>query len=250
LVFLTITLICFIVGIIGFIIGGGFGTILTPILVLLGFDITDAIFTVLFAQFFGEVVVTILHHRVGNANFSYCSQDTKYGLLFGICGVSSILGVFLALSVNKEFLILYNVAVLLFLGTLVLISRFSSKRMLASKKVLLVGAIAAINKALTGGNYGPTILVGSLLLGGNVKKIVAIISLAETITCGVALVGYFLGGVVVDGQILFFAVLGTLLASTPSVFLVRKIPRERLRRLIGILMILLGLMLLIGRGLI
>ena len=85
------------------------------------------------------------------------------------------------------------------------------------KKAATIGAIASLNKALTGGNYGPTVLAGSAILGANIKKTIAVISLAESLACGFAIIGYFFGGIYVDAFLIVAMSAGTVLAAIPSV---------------------------------
>ena len=242
---LLIFILSILVGLIGFVLGGGFGTILTPILILLGFDPLSAIFLVLVAQFFGEAVATVLHHRVGNANFNHNSVDSKFGVVLGVSGVVSLVGVFIALSIDKLLLINYNAIILVVLGIIVILARGSTENRLSMNKVVIIGSVASINKALTGGNYGPTILAGSLIFGGDIKKTIAIISLAETIACGVAVIGYVMSGIFVPLEVLLSAILGTTLATIPSVLFVKKTSNGKLKKIIGLLMVSLGIVLML-----
>jgi len=242
---LLLALLSFSVGLIGFVLGGGFGTILTPLLILLGFDPILAVFLVLTAQFFGETVAMILHHVVGNANFNHGSSDTKHGLVLGVCGVVGIVGVIVALSVGEVILVVYNASILLLLGSLVLFAKPPNTNRLSLRKVMFIGSLASINKALTGGNYGPTILAGSILLGGDVKRTIAIISMAETVACGVAVLGYMMSGVMIGLDVLIFAIVGTVLSVFPSVLFVKRTPNNKLKKFVGSLMVILGLLLLL-----
>ena len=234
-------MLSFFVGLLGFMLGGGFGTILAPILMIIGIEPRVAIFSVLVSQFFGEIMATFFHHRVKNVNFNHNSHETKQGLVLGLCGISGAFGALLAISLENNLLVLYNVILLVCLGIIMIFVRLPQRENHVSlKKAATIGAIASLNKALTGGNYGPTVLAGSAILGANIKKTIAVISLAESLACGFAIIGYFFGGIYVDAFLIVAMSAGTVLAAIPSVLFVKSTSTRTLKILVGIIMIALG----------
>lgn len=241
---LFLALTSFVVGLIGFTVGGGFGTILAPILMIYGFNPKSAIVMVLISQFAGEIAAVFLHHRFRNADFGFNSREIRHGIILGVCGLSGILGAFIAIAVDNRILILYNVVILITLGSLVTFIRMpNSERNISLRKASIIGAIASLNKGLTGGNYGPTILAGSIAMGANIKKTVATISLAEAIACSFAIIGYVYGGIKIDLLSILVITIGTIFSVFPSVYMVKKLSTGSLKKFIGITMISLGILL-------
>ncbi len=237
----------FIVGIVGFALGGGYGTILVPVLILYGYEPKVAILSVLICQFIGETLAAYLHHKFGVANFNYGSHEIKNGVVLGICGIIGSLSVFIVVSISSDILIVYNVITLICLGLVVTFARIPMvEHHISMAKVSVIGTFASVNKALTGGNYGPTVLAGSVIIGANIKKTVATISLAEAIACAFAIIGYICSGIFVEVRILAVMCLGTILSVIPSVFLVKNASQCFLKKFIGLIMILLGMALWIN----
>lgn len=59
-------------------LGGGYGTILVPLLLIFGFDNEVIVPTVLFTEIWSGFFSAVLHHFVGNANFE-AKIDFKNG---------------------------------------------------------------------------------------------------------------------------------------------------------------------------
>jgi uncharacterized membrane protein YfcA len=55
---------------------------------------------------------------------------------------------------------------------------------------MILGAVAAFNKGLSGGGYGPLVTSGQVVSGMSPKRAVAITSVAESWTCVVGLAAY------------------------------------------------------------
>ena len=106
--------------------------------------------------------------------------------------------------------------------------------------LVAVGALAAFNKALSGGGYGPLVTAGQVVSGLPARNAVAITSLAESFTCAVGLVGYLALGKSIDLALAMPLVLGALLSVPLATRTVRRLPEERIRAGVGIATLALG----------
>ncbi len=197
------------------VIGMGYGTILTPVLILLGVDPLNAVSSIVISQLVGNSLLALLHHRAGNADFRVRSPDLRKALLLGLSGVfGPIIAVFLLLKVPKEVLKIY-IAFLMIL--MVILTKISGKFRLkySVRRLFVIALLASFNKGLTGGGYGPIVTTGQLMLGLIPKSAIAITSLAEFLTEVTAVSLYAVAGLL-KPTLFIPMVLGTL-ASAPLV---------------------------------
>jgi len=221
----------------------GYGTILTLILLILGFDLYSTIFSVLVAQFVGGIISSIWHHKFKNANFNRGSFDLNIAIIISLTGVFSFIGVLVSVNLNEFLLKLYIGGLTIIIGflTLTIKTQDTATNNNSTFRVFLVGMFASINKAITGGNYGPTLMLAHILLRIDIKKVLAIRHFAEIFVCGMATIFYLLIGIKVDLQLLTVLVLGTMFAALPSAFIIRKTQSVVLKRFVGFTLISLGM---------
>ena len=185
-----IVVIAFVAELIDASLGMMYGTILSPLLIILGFDPLVTVPALLFSQAVGGFVAATKHHKYGNANLHFTSEDFKSFLMIAGPGLFAVAaGALLALSIPKELLKLY-IALLVFIVGIVIIfgihSRFSWKKMGA------IGFISSFNKALSGGGFGPFVTGGQVAVGQKSKNAVGITTLSEVPICMASFVAYFL----------------------------------------------------------
>ena len=109
------------------------------------------------------------------------------------------------------------------------------------RHLIALGALAAFNKGLSGGGYGPLVTSGQVVSGLSPKKAVAITSLAESLTCFVGLVAYLLLHKALDWALAFPLTLGAMLSVPVATLTVRRLPDRALRASVGVATCLLGL---------
>lgn len=143
-------------------IGMGFGTTLTPVLLIIGFLPLQVVPAVLLGQLVGGVVGGITHNKVGNIKldfrndrgvvkrrlrgFGYLpkSTDSKVIFILGICGiVGALIGVFIAIDIPKMALNIYIGVMVLCVGIWIIIKRkqnikFSWKNLALSDFLVLL----------------------------------------------------------------------------------------------------------------
>ncbi len=100
---------------------------------------------------------------------------------------------------------------------------------------MAVSFVASFNKGISGGGYGPLVMGGQMLSGVDAKSAVGITAFAEAITCLVGFLVYLLNGKPLDWPLIGFLTASAVLA-------VKKTPSIRLKKYVGILIALLGLL--------
>ena len=222
-------------------VGMGYGTLLTAILISLGFEPLEAVPAILLSGTINGLFIAFAHHFSGNIDFDW--KDTpnlKIALvLAGLSVVGVALSLVLALSLPQRAVKLYIGAVVISMGILTLF-RGKIKVTFSWKKISLVGLVAAFNKTMTGGGYGPLATAGQIMSGVNSKESVAITALSESIASILAIIGYFLGSVMVNTRLFAILTLGALLSVPLSAYVVKNIEVKNHSRVIGVVTILLG----------
>ena len=223
-------------------LGMGYGTILTPLLLVVGFDPLQAVPAVLVSQLVGDFCAAFFHHEFKNVNLSVGSKDFKIGMTLALLSVfGAIVAVLTAVRLSKFLLSLYIGILVAAVGIVVLAARnknfgFSWPRLAG------LGSLAAFNKGISGGGYGPIVISGQILTGVETKSAIGITSLAEGFTCIVAVLMYFLVGRNIDWLLPILLSIGVAFATPVAAFLVSKIESPKLKLAIGTLSLLLGLL--------
>jgi len=246
-------------------LGMGFGTTLTPVFLLIGFSPLEVVPAILVSELFSGLAAAVFHHRRGNVNLRprnraifrlaemknplrYLQQvrksfpmDLKIAVLFILCSTIGASGaVYVALNISKFWLKLYIGIVVLAMGFVIL--AFLNRRFKFSVwKISVLGVLAAFNKAISGGGYGPIVTAGQILSGVQGKNAVGITSLAEGATCLVGVLGYLFAKTdAVSFRLAPYVVIGSLLSVPLAAKSVNLIPEKALKLSIAILSIILG----------
>lgn len=226
-------------------LGMGYGTTLTPLLLLAGFEPLQIVPCVLLSELVTGLSAGLMHHRDGNVDFLRDRRARGTAILLSVLSaVGAVTAVTLALHVPKFWLKAIIAIIILSVGVTVLAT---VRRRLRYRRghIIAVGAIAAFNKGLSGGGYGPLVTSGQVVSGVPPKHAVAITSLAESFTCLVGLAAY----IVIHGRIdLMLAApltLGAMLSVPVATLTVRKLPEPIMRASVGVVTCLLGVLTLV-----
>lgn len=245
-------------------LGMGYGTSLTPILLLLGFDPLQVVPSILLSELITGMLAGFTHHLVGNVDFrpktmkigaiyeslkkmglfntmrKGLTTDLKVAIIIGICSIfGTILAIFIAISLSKFYLKLYIAILILIIG-LVLIFTINKNYKFSWKKIVFLGVIASFNKGISGGGYGPVVTGGQLIAGVDGKNAIGITSLAEGFTCLVGVIAYLIATKNIDWSLAPFLISGAVLSVPLSAYTVRKINTIALKWIIGCVIIVLG----------
>ncbi|QNN25449.1 sulfite exporter TauE/SafE family protein [Planctomycetales bacterium ZRK34] len=224
-------------------LGMGYGTTLTPLLLLAGFSPLQIVPCVLCSEFITGALSGLFHHRDGNVNFLRDREARSTVVMLSMLSVvGAIVAVTLALSVPKVWLTGIIGVMVLSIGVVILAT---IRRQLRYRRghLITLGAVAAFNKGLSGGGYGPLVTAGQVVSGVKAKHAVAITSIAESLTCLVGLVAYFVmtrGSI--DTALLLPLVTGAVLSVPIATLTVRRIPDTWMRSIVGVMTCLLGLL--------
>ncbi|NQT39230.1 MAG: sulfite exporter TauE/SafE family protein, partial [Planctomycetes bacterium] len=222
--------------------GMGYGTTLTPLLLLAGFEPLQIVPCVLLSEFVSGTIAGLMHHRDGNVDFLRDRQARGTVVwLSTLSVVGAVAAVTLALRLPKFWLTAIIAIIILSVGieTLATVRRRLRYR---RGHIIAVGAVAAFNKGLSGGGYGPLVTAGQIVSGVPAKSAVAITSIAEAVTCIVGLLAY----VVIRGGLDFALAVpltaGAVLSVPMATLTVRRLPESLMRYSVGVVTCLLGIL--------
>jgi hypothetical protein len=250
-------------------LGMGYGTTMTPVLMLFGFSPLHIVPAVLLSELITGILAGSLHHREGNVdfhfkvlNFQRIKDSLKlpepvnpdyhtYGIQVSthlkavilllsatIIGASS--AVFTAKVLPQKWTSLYISLMVIAMGALILIC-FNKQFRYSWKKIIGLGLLASFNKGLTGGGYGPLVVSGQILSGVEGKNAIGITSMAEGITCALGVAIYFfIAKNNIDWRLAPIIIAGAVCSVPFSVKSVKIMNPQILKALIAVLTIVLG----------
>lgn len=220
--------------------GMGYGTILTPALLMLGFDALQVVPAVIASQLVGDFLAVFFHHQFKNVDMSFGSEHFKVGsTLSGFSLVGSVAAVLFALKLSAFALNIYIGLLVLIVGAVVLITR-EQNRDFSWLRLLFLGSIASFNKGLSGGGYGPVVTAGQVLAGVDARVAIGITSLAEGVTCIAAVLTYVLSGKGIDWGLGTALAIGVALSTPVAALIVHKMQSKHLKVIIGFCTLALG----------
>lgn len=247
-------------------LGMGYGTTLTPVLLILGFAPLQIVPSILLSQLICSLLAAFFHHREGNVNLKPRTMNPKIifrklkslghiesfkrgfprhlkiALLLAACGIiGTITAVIIAVNISQLWLNIYIGFVVLLMGVLIL-ATLNKEYKFSKTKIVFFGLIASFNKGMSGGGYGPLVTGGQILSGITGKNAVGITALAEGLTCAAGVAAYFL---VVKKSISWslapFIIMGALCSVPFSAISVKKLDTKKLKIAIAIVTIILGI---------
>ena len=246
-------------------LGMGYGTTLTPILLLFGFSPLQVVPSILLSELITGLLAGFTHHSVGNVELRPKTMSPKkiydaikkfgifesfkrgipshlkIALLIASCSIiGTLLAVFIAVNIPKFYLKLYIGILILSIGLVILLT-LNKNFGFSWKKITGLSLIASFNKGMSGGGYGPVVTGGQLLSGVGGENAVGITSLAEGLTCIVGVIAYFLTQKIIDWILAPYLIIGAVISVPLSALTVKRIKTKRLRMIIGIITLILGI---------
>ena len=243
-------------------LGMGHGTILTPSLLILGFNPLLVVPAVLLSQAIGGLSASIFHQQFENVDFRKGSSDLK--VVFYITGlgiIATIVAAIFSINLPKFYLKSYIGILVLAMGILILLNRaftFSWRKMIA------VGLLRAFNKGMSGGGFGPVVTGGQILAGRDHKAAIGVTTLAEAPICICGFFTYLIGRTVMElntpvlqmpfseflkrmfspdmfqWELILALILGSVLVTPFGAFTTRLLKAKRIHLFVGVLIIALG----------
>ncbi|MGE5279294.1 MAG: sulfite exporter TauE/SafE family protein [Deltaproteobacteria bacterium] len=223
-------------------LGMGYGTALSAVFLILGYDPLRVVPAILISQFFTDIAACFFHHRMRNVNLKMHSRDFKVAAVLGVVSALGVLvSVLIAVKIPRRILALYIGLLVLAMGILILVSRKRPVRF-SMRKIIGISFLAAFNKGISGGGYGPIVMGGQLLAGVCPKGAVGITAFAEAVTCLVGFIIYLILGKSIDWKLTGMLIICALGAVPVAAVTVRDSRAQSLHKYIGILITLLGLL--------
>ena len=221
-------------------LGMGYGTSLTPILLLMGFQPLQIVPAVLLSEFVSGVTAASFHHTIQNVNFKPKSKDTQVAMVLAVFSIiGTIAAVYLAIRLPARILKLWIGWIVVFMGVFIL-ATFKRTPRFTWRKITIIGTIASFNKGMSGGGYGPLVMGGQMLSGIGVKNAVAITSLAEGLTCLVGVVLYLFAPGMIDWTLAPWLMAGAVLSVPLAAHTLKHLPEKKAKFFVALVMILLG----------
>jgi hypothetical protein len=222
-------------------LGMGYGTTLTPLLLLCGFSPLQVVPCILLSELVTGVMAGAMHQHDGNVDFFTDPVARRTTILLSILStIGAVSAVFVAVRIPKAWLSGIIAVIIISVGIIIL-ATIRRQFQYRTTHIVLVGGIAAFNKGLSGGGYGPLVTGGQVVSGVSPKQAIAITSIAESLACAVGLVMYL---ILQRGRLDFYLALPLLLGAVLSVPLatltVRHLPEKLMRASVGVTTCFLG----------
>jgi uncharacterized membrane protein YfcA len=225
-------------------LGLGYGTILAPSLIIVGYPIREIVPAVLFSEFTSAALTALSHRLKGTISSHPFSRDFKVSAVLSMMGIlGAVCGVLIATSFIDQFITVYVGITVIITGTLI-VRGFAW--CFSWKKISLLGFVASVNKGLSGGGYGPIIAGGQILSGRDEKRAIASTSTAEAVTTATSWGLYVLLGqkLLIFDSFLVLEIpltLGAIISAPLSAYLVDKIDPQKLIPFVGSGAVIIGI---------
>lgn len=241
-----------------------YGTILSPVLIIAGFEPVLVVPSILLSQALGGFTASIFHHRLKNVNLALktinprtitkqlselgfiesfkrgTTKDFKVSFCIASLGMgATIIAALIAISVPKTFLKIYIGILVLAMG-IILVSGL--KFQFSWKKMVGVGLLSAFNKGISGGGFGPVVTSGQIIAGRDSKSSIGATTFAEAPICIVGFLTFLITKGISDWNLVLLLSIGALLGAPLGALLTSKFKsEERLKFILGILVLVLGI---------
>lgn len=214
--------------------GMGFGTALSPLLLVLGFAPLQVVPGLLAAEAATGLAAGLMHNEFRNIELSWrpLNQATKTVLaIAAIGGLGAIVAqvlTYYAFTLSETFVRTYIGIVVVVMAAIILTISSRGERMpYRPRRVLVFAAVAGANKGIGAGGYGPVITLGGVLSGVFEKTSVALATMAEGVASALGTITFLVLvalGTEVDWRLLPWLWAGALPAAVISPYVVRVMP--------------------------
>jgi len=218
-------------------VGGGYGTCLTPIFLLMGYPPIQIVPMILVSESVTGFWGGFNHYRYGNV-------DKKVAFVVAtLAVVGSLVGMFFVVSASGTFIKTYIGILVVAMGILTILKKvLKVEHRIGLKGIAGIGLLCGFNKLLTGGGFGPVSTAGCHLSGVDIKKSVGSTTLAEGIMSlsGIGLYASLLNHI--QWNLAIPLVLGAVLSCVPSTYTTHKSSKKMLPVVVGCFMLFFGVL--------
>lgn len=225
-------------------LGMMYGTILSPLLIIFGFEPLLVVPSILLSQSVGGFTAAVFHHRFRNADFHLGSDDSKAVYIFAVFGImATVISVFIAINISKAALMTYIGILVICVGIIL----FSKARFAFSwRKIWIIGILSGFNKGISGGGFGPLVTSGQVISGRKPKRSIGTAVFAEAPVCIAGFLVYLLTKGISDWRLVMLLIIGAVFAAPLGALLTSKFKTDKMiKTVLGILTISLGIWVLI-----
>ena len=241
-----------------------YGTILSPVLIILGFQALVVVPSLLISQAIGGLTATIFHQRFKNVSFGLkvkkprqvlekikdvglletirkgITRDLRASICIAALGISAtVISVLVAINIPKIAMETY-IGTLVFIMGVILLSNLTFKY--TWKKIVGVGLLSSFNKGLSGGGFGPVTTAGQVIAGRDSKASIGSTTLAEAPICIAGFITYLLTKGISDWLFIIYLCIGALIGALIGPrFTARFKNDKKLRKIMGALVLVLGM---------
>ena len=236
--------------------GMGFGTGLTPLLFIMGYEPLQVVPVLLLSEAITGFTAGYFHHEFENVRFSIkrpLTRETKIMLMIALIGccaiIFSVVLSYLAIQFPKTIIKTYVAILVLVMGMIGLIRMKIQSDGYRPRIIISLSALAGFNKGIGAGGYGPVIMMGQLFSGIYEKTASAIVSLSEGFVSLAGFASFILissYGVTIDYFLLPSVFVGGVLAAILSPYLVRILPNRIWKIIIPVYAISIGIYLILN----
>ncbi|RLI98654.1 MAG: hypothetical protein DRO99_00250 [Candidatus Aenigmatarchaeota archaeon] len=220
-------------------LGMGYGTVLSPVLIIMGFSPLLVVPSILLSQAAGGFTASLFHHKFKNVEFCRRSKDSLIVYIITLSGVAAtVIAALIAVSIPKVYLNTYIGLLVAIMGIILASSitfRFTWKRMVG------VGVISSFNKGMSGGGFGPVVTGGQMIAGQNHKNAIGCTTAAEAPICIAGFLIYLLFNGIANWWLPLVLFAGAALAAPIGAFTTSKMESGRFKRILGLLIMVLGI---------
>lgn len=216
--------------------GMGFGTAITPMLLVIGFEPKQIVPVVMIQQGVAGLIGTFLHAEYNNVEWRFkpMSETIKLWLYIAIPGMVavafSVTSVYAIFKFTMVWITLYVCALLLLMGIISLYQGVSKREHRYRPKMMIgFAALAGFNKGIGGGGYGPVVTIGGLLSGVPAKSMMAVTAISEGTVSTFSIIVWLLmlsGGVVIDYLLLPSMMIATICSAVIAPWATRVFPEK------------------------
>lgn len=256
---IIITTFAFVCELIDSSLGMLYGTILSPVLLIMGYNPLIVVPSILFSQAIGGFVASIRHHKLKNVEFKIekevmkrleklgyieafrngVSRDLKIVSIVSFAGVlSTIIAAVIAINIPRVALKTYIGILVLVMG-MILLLRTEFK--FSWKKIVGIGILSAFNKGISGGGFGPVVTSGQLIAGRKSKESIGATTLSEVSICIAGFLTYLIKNGLSTWKLVVLLTFGAVIGAIIGPYITANFKFEKkLRLVLGILVTLLG----------
>ncbi len=226
-------------------LGMGFGTILSPVLLILGFAPIEFLPVLLFSQFAAGLLCSLFHHKFENFNLIESdSERDSFTILVTTGLVGVIISTLLVIALPELFVKIYIALIVSVMGVWILVGG-GGRRVHSRRQLVLVGSVAAFNKGISGGGYGPVTVSGQILSDIAPRAAVAITVFVEGLICIVGFLLHFFINGITNLHLFATITIGAILAAPLSALTTARLEQHQVRTLVGISTLAVGILTLL-----